>query len=279
MLGTDVQAVARTGGHEVVALSHADLNVADVDAVDAAIRAARPDAVINCAAYTDVDGAEGNGRDAAYAVNSAGAANMALATASAGAWLIHVSTDYVFDGTKTTGPYVESDPTRPRSVYGASKLDGELAVAAAAPGSHTIVRTSWLFGNHGPCFPATMMRLARQREQLCVVDDQRGCPTFTPHLAQALLRLAVTEQRPLGVVHVAGAGECTWFEFARQIVIDFGVEATVKACRTTDCPRPAKRPAYSVMRSERRGEAPVLAHWREGLRDYAEAAVALEMTS
>ncbi len=195
MLGTDVQAAANAGGHDVVALSRAELDISDRDAVAAAVAAAQPDAVINCAAYTNVDGAESD-PDAAGAVNATGPGLLAEAASAAGAWLVHVSTDYVFDGTKTT-PYLESDPTGPRSVYGSTKLLGERAVAIAAPGHHTVVRSSWLFGTAGRCFPATMLKLASERDTLTVVDDQVGCPTFTGHLAPALIELA-TRSRVTG---------------------------------------------------------------------------------
>jgi dTDP-4-dehydrorhamnose reductase len=267
MLGVDVQAVALAAGHEVVALTRADLDITNRAAVDAAVAAAGPELVINCAAYTDVDKAEGDERDGAHLINGVGAGNVATAAAAAGAWLVHVSTDYVFDGTKTAGPYLESDATAPRSVYGASKLEGEIEVARAAPLSHSIVRSSWLFGNHGLCFPATILRLAAERDSISVVDDQRGSPTYTPELARALLMVA--SQQLLGVVHVAGGGECTWFEFARETIAAAGLHATITPCTTAEFPRPAPRPAYSVLRSARDG-APVLRDWREGLREYLE---------
>jgi dTDP-4-dehydrorhamnose reductase len=270
MLGLDVQAAAAAAGHELTALSRAELDIADAAAVDAALGARPLDAVINCAAYTNVDGAEAD-PDAAHAVNAAGAGNVARAAARAGAWTIHVSTDYVFDGTKTS-PYLESDPTGPRSVYGASKLAGEHAVSAEAPEAHTIVRTAWLFGTGGPCFPATILRLARERDELSVVDDQRGCPTFTPHLARALVTLAET-RGVLGLAHVAAAGECTWFEFAREVVALGGGGAEVSPCTTAEFPRPAPRPAYSVLRSERGAAVPTLPDWRDGLREYMTAQV------
>ena len=207
MLGTDVQAAARAGEHELVALSRAELDISHRDTVLAAMAEAQPDAIINCAAYTDVDGAESD-PDVAGAVNASGPGFLAEAAAAAGAWIVHVSTDYVFDGTKTT-PYIESDATGPRSVYGATKLLGERAVAIAAPDRHTVVRSSWLFGTAGSCFPATMLRLAAERDTLSVVDDQRGCPTFTGHLAPALVQLATRQELP-GIVHVAASGECSW---------------------------------------------------------------------
>ena len=268
MLGVDVKTAALAAGHEVAALKRADLDISDLAAVEAAVADVAPEIVINCAAYTKVDDAEADGRDAAHLINGVAPGYLAGAAAMAGAWIVHVSTDYVFDGTKTTGPYLESDATAPQSVYGASKLEGELAVAQAAPLSHTIVRSSWLFGNHGSCFPATMLKLASTRDSLSVVNDQRGCPTFTPDLAMALL--AVASQQLLGVVHVAAAGDCSWYEFARETITRAGLGAVVSPCSTAEFPRPAPRPAYSVLRSGR-SEAPVLRDWREGLREYLEA--------
>jgi dTDP-4-dehydrorhamnose reductase len=270
MLATDVREAATIAGHDVIALSRAELDVSDREAVAAAITRARPDAVLNCAAYTDVDGAEAD-PDAAAAVNSAAASHVAQAAATAGAWVVHVSTDYVFDGTKTS-PYLESDPTGPRSIYGSTKLLGERAVAIAAPDAHTIVRTSWLFGTAGRCFPATMLRLAAERDTLSVVDDQVGCPTFTGHLASALVQFA-SVTRPLGVVHLAAAGECSWYQFAVEIMRATNTTVEVRPCSTDQFPRPARRPAYSVLRSER-PQTPLLPDWRSGLRDYLTSRVA-----
>jgi dTDP-4-dehydrorhamnose reductase len=265
MLGQDVCALA--SAHDVVALAHAKLDITDAGAVTAAVEAERPDVVINCAAWTNVDGAESN-EDAASAVNAAGAGHLAHAADGVGAWTIHVSSDYVFDGRKTE-PYLESDPVGPLSAYGRTKLGGELAVAGEAPERHTIVRSSWLFGVGGPCFPATIMRLAGERDELSIVDDQLGCPTFTGHLAGALLELAGA--RVPGVLHVAGGGECTWYEFAREIVLGAGLDCSVVPGRTADLGRPAPRPAYSVLRSER--GAPGLPHWRDGLDAFMGARV------
>lgn len=272
MLGQDVQAAARERGDEVTALARADLDITDARAVLEAVSLARPQAVINCAAYTNVDGAESDAATA-HEVNAAGAGNVARAAAAAGAWTIHVSSDYVFDGAKRT-PYHESDRTRPLSVYGASKLEGELAVSEAAPGLHTIVRSSWLFGNGGPCFPATMLRLAAERDELTVVDDQLGCPTFTGHLAAALLQLAAAPAaQTTGLVHVAAAGECSWFQFATEILGAAGAGVAVRPGRSADLGRPAQRPAYSVLRTERGPRVPVLPHWRDGLSEYMSARV------
>lgn len=270
MLGTDVQLAARAGDHEVVTLSRAELDIGDREAVIAAVARARPEAVINCAAYTNVDGAESH-PDAAAAANATGAGFVAEAAAAAGAWLVHVSTDYVFDGSKDS-PYVESDPTGPRSIYGSTKLLGERAVALAAPDGHTVVRSSWLFGTAGACFPATMLRLAAEHDTLTVVDDQVGCPTFTGHLAPALVDLAGARRLP-GVVHLTASGECSWYEFAAEIMRATGAAVEVRPCTTGQFPRPARRPPYSVMRSERPG-APTLPDWHVGLSDYLSARVA-----
>jgi dTDP-4-dehydrorhamnose reductase len=271
MLGQDVQSAADAAGHETIALARAELDITDADAVQAAVAAARPNVVVNCAAWTDVDGAEAS-EAAAVSVNGAGAGNVAGAAFAAGAWTIHVSSDYVFDGRGST-PYVESSAVGPLSAYGRSKLAGELAVAAAAPGAHTIVRSSWLFGVGGPCFPATIRRLAAERDSLTVVDDQVGCPTFTGHLASALLELALS--RPLGVVHVAGGGSCSWYEFARAIVSGCDLTCDVTPGRTEDLARPAPRPAYSVLGTERGAVVPRLADWREGLSEYLSVGVSV----
>jgi dTDP-4-dehydrorhamnose reductase len=264
MLGRDLAAAASAAGHEVSALGRAELDITDAASVTAAIEAARAECVVNCAAYTDVDGAESH-PELAQAVNADGAGIVAAAATAAGAWIVHVSSDYVFDGTGTE-PYVESDPTGPISVYGSSKLGGERAVSARAPDRHTIVRSSWLFGTGGPCFPATILRLAGERERLTVVADQVGCPTFTGHLAPALV--AVAEGRAPGVVHVAGAGHCSWYEFAVEIVARSGRVCEVVPGTTAELGRPAPRPAYSVLGTERPDVAPRLADWRAGLAEF-----------
>ncbi|HTX33165.1 MAG TPA: dTDP-4-dehydrorhamnose reductase [Solirubrobacteraceae bacterium] len=263
MLGQDVAAAAAAAGYDCIALSRGELDITDPGEVRAAVRDAAPEVVVNCAAWTDVDGAE-TSEGAAAAVNGAGAGYVAQAAGEAGAWAIHISSDYVFNGAKTT-PYLEADLTDPLSAYGRSKLAGEVAVAAAAPESHTIVRSSWLFGIHGRCFPATILRLAAVRDELSVVDDQTGCPTFTGHLALAILELCTT--RPVGVLHVASAGFCSWYALAREIVSSAGLDCEINPSTTAEQNRPAPRPAYSVLRSER-PEAPRLPPWQQGLEDY-----------
>jgi dTDP-4-dehydrorhamnose reductase len=246
MLGQDLVRVS--GG---VALSRSDLDVTDRAAVRDAI--GPDDLVFNCAAWTDVDGAEEH-EDEATRVNGAGAGNVAEAAGT----VVYVSSDYVFDGRKPE-PYVESDPVAPLSAYGRSKLAGERATAEANP-RHFVARSSWLFGLGGRNFVETMLRLG---PEVRVVDDQVGCPTFTGHLAEALVALARTED--YGVHHLAASGSCSWFEFAREIFARAGVETSVEPCSTEEFPRPAPRPAYSVLASERGHRLP---HWREGLEAY-----------
>jgi dTDP-4-dehydrorhamnose reductase len=272
MLGQDVATAATAAGLETLTLSRAELDITDAGAVDEALSRTRPDVVVNCAAWTDVDGAEAD-EPAALAVNGAGAGNVARAAAGTDAWTIHVSSDYVFDGTKRE-PYLESDHTNPVSAYGRTKLAGEHEVVHAAPHSHTIVRSSWLFGAGGPCFPATIMRLASERDELSVVDDQVGCPTFTGHLAEALVALAHGDAGAPGTLHVAGGGACSWYEFARRIVELTGLDCDVRPCTTAEMPRPAPRPAYSVLGTERGDEVPRLEPWEDGLEQYLAARAA-----
>lgn len=211
------------------------------------------DAVLHTAAWTDVDGAEAQPQDAA-AVNVGGTQH----AAELGLPLVVFSTDYVFDGSKRE-PYVESDAPHPLSVYGRTKLQAE----AAAGDDAWIVRTSWLFGWTSTNFVRTMLRLGREREEVAVVDDQHGSPTYVGHLASAVRELL---DRPSGLWHVAADGECTWAEFAEAIFEEAGLDCRVRRITTAELGRPAPRPARSVLRSERPG-APRLPHWREGLRE------------
>lgn len=262
MLGQDVRRVGELVGHEMVALDRAALDVTDAAAVEAAFAEHRPDAVVNCVAWTDVDGAEAD-EAGALALNGDAARNVAAAAAQVGAAVVLPSTDYVFDGTADR-PYVESDPTNPRSAYGRTKLAGERATAGANP-RHFVVRTSWLFGVGGGNFVETMLALGAERDELRVVDDQVGSPTYTPHLADGLLRLAATADH--GIHHMTGAGHCSWYEFARAIFERAGLDVTVTPVTTAEFPRPAPRPAYSVLGSER-PRAIQLPDWRDGLRSY-----------
>ena len=235
----------------------------DLDGWDIANPAPRdvpsPDLVLHTAAWTDVDGAESDPQ-LATAVNVGGTANVA----ALGAPLVAFSTDYVFDGRKSE-PYLESDGPAPLSAYGRSKLLGE----AAAGSDAWIVRSSWLFGPTGHNFVRTMLRLGRERDEVAVVDDQRGCPTYVGHLATAVREL-VDADRPRGVWHIAGGGDCTWAEFADAIFAEAEIRCRVRRITSAELGRPAARPAYAVLRSERQ-DAPVLPDWRDGLRACLEA--------
>ncbi len=272
MLGHDVLRAAQRSGHETVALGRAELDVTDADAVQRAFANASADAAINCSAWADVDGAEGN-PDGARAVNVDGAANLARAAAAAAVPLVHVSTDYVFSGEAPLDdvgvrrPYVESDATGPRSVYGKTKLDGEREVLAASS-RHTVVRSAWLFGLDGANFAATMLRLAGERDSIAVVTDQIGCPTWTGHLAPALIGLL--ERDVAGLVHVAGAGETSWNAFAQEIFRQADVACRVEAATSEQMARPAPRPAWSALASERDDVLP-MPDWRDGLAGYLAA--------
>jgi dTDP-4-dehydrorhamnose reductase len=210
-----------------------------------------PALVLHAAAWTDVDGAESD-PEGARAVNVEGTRNVA----AAGGPVVYYSTDYVFDGSRRQ-PYLESDPTAPLGAYGRSKLEGEAEVAEG-----WIVRSSWLFGPTGHNFLGTMLRLGAERDEVAVVEDQRGSPTYVGHLAEATKELL---ERPGGIWHLAAEGDCTWADFAEAIFEEAGLDTRVRRISTAEFPRPAKRPAYSVLRSERDG-APRLPHWREGLR-------------
>src|SRR4051794_23271610 len=272
MLGQDLLAAAVGRGIEAAGVARGECDITDPAAVRAAIADARPDVVVNAAAWTDVDGAEAE-EDAALAVNGAGAGHVASEAAAAGAAVVHVSTDYVFDG-RARRPYAEGDATAPLNAYGRTKLAGERAVAAANP-RHHVVRSSWLFGVGGPNFVATMLRVGAERDELTVVDDQVGCPTWTGHLAEALLDLA-ERQEGYGIHHGAASGSCSWHAFACEIFARTGMDVTVHPGRTTDLNRPAPRPAYSVLGSGR-ADALVLPEWRAGLDGYL-AARAAEVT-
>jgi dTDP-4-dehydrorhamnose reductase len=232
---------------ELVALRHADWDV-----TLPAPPMLAPDLVLHAAAWTDVDGAESDPQGAA-AVNVGGTQN----AASLGAPLVYYSTDYVFDGRKRE-PYVESDGPDPLSAYGQTKLHGE----AAAGDRAWVVRSSWLFGPTGHNFVRTMLRLGVERDEIAVVDDQRGSPTYVGHLADATKELVAL---PFGVYHVAAQGECTWAEFAEAIFEEAGLDTRVRRISSDELDRPAPRPAYSVLRSEK-PNTPVLPNWREGLR-------------
>jgi dTDP-4-dehydrorhamnose reductase len=265
MLGQDVMAACHARDHEVVALAHAALDITSPAAVEGAISRYRPEAVVNCAAFTDVDGAEDD-EPGAMRVNDEGAALVAAAAATVGAKVLHPSSDYVFDGSARE-PYVESNLPSPLSAYGRSKQAGETSVAVANP-RHLIVRSAWLFGLGGKNFVETMLRLGREQSEVLVVSDQVGCPTYTGHLGEAMALLI--EGEAFGIHHVAGGGHCSWYEFAQEIFDQAGVECRVMSATTEMLARKAPRPAYSVLGSER-PDAIALPHWRKGLAAYLAA--------
>jgi dTDP-4-dehydrorhamnose reductase len=262
MLGQDVVAIATAQRHEVVAVDYEHLDITDAGAVEQRIERMRPDAVINCAGWTDVDGAEENEAEA-MAVNAEGAANLAAATARIEARLVYPSTDYVFDGSKRK-PYLESDKPAPLNAYGRSKAAGERATADGNRRSY-VVRSAWLFGPGGSNFVETMLRLGRGGGHVMVVHDQVGCPTYTGHLAAGLVR--VIDGPAYGIHHMAGSGSCSWFAFAEEIFRQASVSCRVFGATSDMLGRKAERPKYSALVSGR--DTPiVLPPWERGLSDY-----------
>jgi dTDP-4-dehydrorhamnose reductase len=262
MLGRDVMLAAGNAGHDVVGYGRAELDVTDPAALERKFDLERPDVVINCAAWTDVDGAE-DAEEAAFAINGAGAGNVAAAAGKLKANVLHVSTDYVFDGAKGT-PYVESDQPAPLSAYGRTKLAGEEAVAAANK-RHFIVRSAGLFGIGGRNFVETMLQLAETRNEVTVVRDQVGSPTYTWHLAYGIVRLI--EGIEYGIHHMAASGQCSWYEFAREIFEQANVECRVLSITSEEFGAAAPRPAFSALVSQRE-HAIRLPSWRDGLAGY-----------
>ncbi len=272
MLGSDVSERLGAQGDVVVALAKGDLDITDRERVLETVRRARPDAIVNCAAYTKVDDCEAN-FELANLVNGSAVGHLAEAANEADALLVQVSTDFVFDG-RSKRPYEPDDATSPLSAYGASKRLGEKEAELAK--RHLIIRASWLFGARGPNFVEAIRRQVDSgKRELRVVDDQRGRPTYTPHLASAIADLvgaALDHRSARGVVHYADAPECTWFDFALEIVRRLRPDGsvTVRPVTTAEFPRPAQRPAYSVLSTARyekiTGHSP--ASWRKGLDEY-----------
>lgn len=265
MLGKDL-VPALSVKHQVLARDIEDLNIADQQRVQKEIETLRPQVVVNAAAYTDVDGCEAK-RELAFSVNAEGARNIAAGCTVSNAKMIHLSTDYVFDGT-SPAPYREEDSPNPLNVYGASKLQGERQIREVLE-NHLIIRTAWLFGRHGKNFVDTILRLATQQEELRVVNDQRGAPTFTKDLSWAIEKLLEKEAK--GILHITNSGSCTWFEFAHQILkeknIDNGSIVPISSAALT---RPAKRPANSVLDCHRFENlvGQKMRTWEETLKEY-----------
>jgi dTDP-4-dehydrorhamnose reductase len=246
MLGTDLVALLTSRDEDVTAAPRAELDVTDAEAVDRAL--AGYDVVVNAAGWTAVDAAEDH-EDEARAANADAARHLARAARTHGARLVQISTDYVFDGS-ATDPYPEDAAAAPSSAYGRTKALGEEAVREELPDAHLVVRTAWLYGAHGSSFPTTIARLARERGQVDVVDDQVGQPTWTQDVADLVVRL-VGVDAPAGTYHATSAGQCSWYDFARTVVVAAGLESsTVQPTTSASFVRPAPRPAYSVLGHE-----------------------------
>ncbi|MEW6350215.1 MAG: dTDP-4-dehydrorhamnose reductase [Thermodesulfobacteriota bacterium] len=267
MLGTDLVARLRELGFETVALDMEEIDITRLDSVRDAICRFRPGLVVNAAALTDVDRCEST-PDTAFSVNGLGPGNLAEACRDTRAFLVHLSTDYVFNGTKSE-PYREDDPMDPLGVYGKSKAQGEVLIRKALPGDHLIVRTQWLYGEHGKNFVETILRLARQRDTLSVVNDQWGSPTHTVDLCEGLIGLIHAGAG--GTFHLTNSGVTSWHGFARTIIESAGIRGvTVAAVSTEEFGRPAPRPAYSALDNSRFVETvgTPLPPWEEALALY-----------
>ncbi|WP_353815361.1 dTDP-4-dehydrorhamnose reductase [Agromyces sp. SYSU T00266] len=263
MLGRDLQSAL--AGRHVTALGRADLDVTDAAAVAAAV--AGHDVVVNCAAYTKVDDAESH-EDLAYAVNATGTANLAAACATVGARLVTISTDYVFDG-NATEPYAENLPRDPINAYGRTKAAGEELALAAHPDGTYIVRTAWLYGKHGANFAQTMLNLAKSKDTWSVVDDQLGQPTWTADLAAQIMAL-LDADAPAGTYHGTNSGQATWYEFARAVLEECGLDPErITPTDSSTFVRPAPRPSYSVLGHDAWAAAgiPEMRPWREALAE------------
>jgi dTDP-4-dehydrorhamnose reductase len=255
---------------EVITRREQELDICNAEAVHAAVCSIRPDVVVNCAAYTLVDACETE-QEKAFAVNADGVKNLALACRQSGSLLMHISTDYVFDGKKQV-PYTETDATRPLSAYGQSKRAGEQYVQENVE-RHIIIRSSWLYGSGGNNFVKTILRLAQDQKELRVVDDQRGSPTWTRDLSRAIKALLDSDAH--GIYHVSNQGSCTWYEYARRIVEHAGLGVKVRPITTDELKRPAPRPAYSVLDCGRfiREIGSALRTWENALDEYMQAEV------
>ncbi|MCL2468402.1 MAG: dTDP-4-dehydrorhamnose reductase [Micrococcales bacterium] len=252
MLGTDLVEVATAAGHVVRGVDQGEADITVPGSLDREL--AGVDVVVNCAAWTAVDAAEDN-EPAAFAANAVGAGLVARSAATAGARMVQISTDYVFDG-HASAPYGEDDPVAPRTAYGRTKAAGEWAVRAYAP-DHLVVRTAWLYGAHGPCFPRTITRLAAERGTVAVVDDQVGQPTWTVDLADLVVRL-VDAGAPAGTYHGTSSGQVSWFGLARACAASAGLDPQAVTATTSEhFVRPAERPAYSVLGHRALGQAGV----------------------
>jgi dTDP-4-dehydrorhamnose reductase len=251
-------------GDEVVGLGSRDVDIRNADKVREVVESHRPDWIVLAAAYTNVDECESH-PELAFAVNRDGAVNVAQAASRTGAKLLFLSSDYVFDGKKTS-PYEAEDTRNPQSVYGRSKAEAEVRLLEVLP-ECCIARTSWLFGIGGKCFPDTILKLAASRPALDVVNDQRGCPTYSVDLSRAIIQLCRNHAR--GIVHVTNAGECSWYDFAREIVKGGGLATEIRPVSSQQMARPAPRPAYSVLSPKSLQRYGVIVPtWQDALQRY-----------
>lgn len=258
MLGQDIAKIFENHRCFVIKTNRKTLDITNLEQAQEIISSQKPDVVIHCAAYTNVDKAESD-LETARKINAKGTENIAKACAKNDTTMVYISTDYVFDGTSSS-PYTPEDLPNPLNNYGLTKLEGEKAVQNYCA-KHYIVRTSWLYGLHGKNFVETMISLA-QRPELKVVNDQTGCPTWTVDLSEVIFKL-LSSQNPYGIYHICGGGQATWFEFAKEIFHLSGLTVNLTPCKTEEFPRPAKRPTYSVMNNNG-----LCKDWKESLKDY-----------
>lgn len=259
MLGQDLCPILEDEGYEVIETDIENLDITDFQACKSVLTEENPDIVIHCAAYTNVDKAEED-LVTATRINVKGTENIAKVCAEIGATLVYISTDYVFDGTKTS-PYRPDDKPNPLNNYGLTKLQGELAVKEYCE-DYYIIRTSWLYGHYGKNFVETMLEL-KDKDELNVVSDQIGCPTWTGELANGIVK--ILENKEGGTYHVCGSGNTSWYEFAKEVFELEGIKTKLKPCSTDEFPRPAKRPKYSVMDNDK-----ICKHWKIALKEYLE---------
>ena len=268
MLGTDLVSLLTESGLDAVGLDLNEVDIGDYASVITAVEKYAPSVLINVAALTDVDGCESKAQQA-FQVNEEGPANLARAARERGVFLVHLSTDYVFDGKKGAS-YREEDPIHPLGIYGKSKALGEQRVREALPDNHCIIRTQWLFGLHGKNFVETILSLAQKQEVIRVVNDQHGSPTYSPDLSAAIMTLC--DERARGTIHVTNSGETTWYDFAARIVKQSAAATVVEPMSSAELNRPAPRPPYAVLDNSRfvSISGRPLRSWEEALDDYLE---------
>lgn len=261
MLGSDLCKILQEEGFEVTATNTDNLDITKKDMINSFLKGEKTDIVIHLAGYTNVDGAE-TFPEEAFLINSTGTENLANITAAMNIPIIYISTDYVFNGTKNS-PYETDDETNPINIYGESKLKGEKSIQKTNP-KHYIIRTSWLYGHNGKNFVETIISLGKKKNPLKIVNDQTGCPTWTLELSKAIVNL-IKNKKAYGIYHICGSGQATWYEFAKKILELMEIDTHVLPVLTSEFPRPAKRPMYSVMNSKN-----ACPDWEESLKKYIE---------